>query len=115
MKRVVILIVAAALGLLVLSPALAQKKVERKTYHADLECVACHNVKNPANRPENAACLACHGDMEALVKLTETDKLNPHDSKHWGADIPCAACHKEHRPSRSLCGSCHQQMATDIK
>lgn len=71
-------------------------------------CAGCHGA---AKRPAPAAtdrCLACHGPYQGLVEKTSGLKpLNPHDSPHWGADIECAVCHRQHEQTVNWCAHCH--------
>lgn len=70
------------------------------------DCKSCHQdgLKQPA--PE-AACMTCHGTYEELAKATEHHADNPHNSPHWGPDIPCTFCHSEHKPAQNWCAECH--------
>lgn len=75
--------------------------------HKSLECAVCHGTTSPQNQPANDACLACHGSFDALVAKTSGYALNPHDSPHWGAEIPCGTCHKQHAKPVVQCAACH--------
>lgn len=114
MKKISILLVMAVISLYMVAPSSAAK-VQMKPFHADLECSSCHGIKKPVEPPKNSACLECHGDMAKLVEATSNQKINPHTSPHWGTEIPCATCHKEHKPSRVICAYCHSQMPQNLK
>jgi len=88
-----------------------------RDYHARLHdrgrCTACHEDSGEAvaGYPKDGICLDCHR-MEKLVSATmpeaEEDKLqNPHDSLHYGREVPCIECHGEHTRKEPLCADCH--------
>lgn len=58
------------------------------------------------HRKAGLSCLACHGPSEAVVRATADLKPNPHDSVHYGPDLGCDLCHREHAPSVNFCNSC---------
>lgn len=90
--------------------AQAQKpEMPRTTAHADLACKECHMVAKPVQPPDSKACLTCHGPMDKVVASTAKLPMNPHTSPHWGTDVPCGTCHKEHKPDRNICAYCHTQ------
>lgn len=76
--------------------------------HKAFDCATCHGTTKPSNIPDNKACLGCHGPMEKLVEATSKYTLNPHMSPHWGADIPCGTCHKQHEKPTVQCAACHK-------
>lgn len=76
--------------------------------HKAFECAACHGTAAPAEIPKNQACLGCHGPWEKLIDATSSYALNPHASPHWGADIPCGTCHKQHEKPTVQCAACHR-------
>ena len=90
-----------------------------RDYHERLHmrgrCEACHESAESAEEvsgfPEDGSCLDCHR-MERLVAATarelEDEKWqNPHDSLHYGRDVPCVECHGEHSSKEPLCADCH--------
>ena len=87
-----------------------------KSFHAKagVQCTTCHNSpldKKQFTKPENKACLACHGPYEKLAAKTAkmpNDEPNPHASNHYGDGIMCTACHAEHKQSEVYCDNCHQ-------
>lgn len=96
--------------------AYAQKSQPSLTQpHADLACKECHGVAKPSQPPASAACLTCHGPMDKLVESTAKLPMNPHTSPHWGTDVPCGVCHKEHQPARNICAYCHTQFPAPAK
>lgn len=89
--------------------------IEGRDYHAMMykrgNCAACHETDKPAGYPEDGACLQCHS-LEDVVAATmpeaEEDRWqNPHDSLHYGQDVPCGECHGEHSNKAPLCADCH--------
>lgn len=91
-----------------------------KPYHKPLEatgdqasCQLCHGAKTPTTPPNDNNCLTCHGSTDQIAAMTEpkSDEAhpepNPHNSIHYGKDVPCSVCHSEHQPSKVYCNSCH--------
>lgn len=100
------------------APAASQqteKKPMMRGPHQKLTCTECHGTAEPVTIPRNEACLECHGTMEKLVEKTAKYNLNPHTSPHWGTEVPCAVCHRQHQPSRVLCAPCHTNQNYVIK
>ncbi len=94
-------------------------RVPLKDYHHKIHqngenCELCHGVKNPTAPANTKYCANCHGtpkDVSDLwEKLHKDDKdhtINPHNSPHWGTDMPCDMCHREHEKSQFYCKTCH--------
>lgn len=102
------------------APAQAAESANLAAMHAakaKLQCKSCHVEGDPKSvTPEvsfasvNKRCVACHGDMEKLAKVTapklSNRYLNPHAS-HLVA-IDCATCHSGHaQAAESYCLKCH--------
>lgn len=51
-----------------------------------------------------------HENLEQVVQRTADRDENPHAS-HLIGDVPCATCHKMHKPSQDLCAQCHDPIA----
>lgn len=83
--------------------------------HKTFECAVCHNTAKPENIPNNAACLSCHGPMDKLVQATSKYALNPHTSPHWGEEIPCGTCHKQHQEPTVQCAACHTNQGYKVR
>lgn len=91
------------------------KGVEGRDYHAKMyrtgRCTKCHESNDPSGYPLDGACLECHEQAElAMATLPEAEEdrwQNPHDSLHYGADVPCVECHGEHSSKEPLCADCH--------
>ena len=91
------------------------KKLGKKTvkpYHQKIHqngtnCALCHGAENPTKAADDANCLKCHGTREQVAQLTAELEPNPHDSPHYGFDVPCSTCHMEHKPAEIYCSSCH--------
>lgn len=85
-----------------------------RSYHADLyegnSCDSCHDNTKPTAFPADFSCLECH-DKDELIKATsrpDDEKWqNPHNNMHYGQDVPCMECHREHQESKPLCAGCH--------
>lgn len=87
-------------------------KVPVKNYHQKVHqnganCQLCHTVENPVEAPDTRNCANCHGTPEEIAKRTEELEPNPHNSPHWGTELPCDTCHKEHATSEFYCKNCH--------
>ncbi len=89
--------------------------IEGRTFHEFMyrtdNCSSCHGVDDPVGYPEDGTCITCHS-VDRLVEETmsesEEDRWqNPHDSLHWGRDVPCVECHGEHSNKAPLCADCH--------
>ncbi|WP_000000750.1 cytochrome c3 family protein, partial [Escherichia albertii] len=102
--------------------------ITTKPYHHSLEatgrdtsCQLCHGASKPVAAPDDKSCLSCHGTRDQIAALTQPDpkdkdaEPNPHDSMHYGKDVPCTACHNEHKPSVIYCNSCHLFKYPDMK
>lgn len=116
--------------LVVIATTALPVSAQPKPHHvkAGITCPACHgpgemSTYQPAT---TATCLTCHGDRAALIKRTErvnkvveeknpvtgkvekvTKDLNPHSGHHDRGRLDCFECHREHKPSKSLCSLCH--------
>ncbi|HIF9380906.1 TPA: cytochrome c3 family protein [Photobacterium damselae] len=99
-----------------------------KPYHqavhqnGETNCALCHTSNTPTLPPKDKNCLACHGSPEQIAALTERNKNsdhyiepNPHNSVHYGTDLSCTACHKEHQKSVIYCNNCHKFSYPDMK
>jgi hypothetical protein len=89
--------------------------IQGREYHARMyekgRCKTCHGTDTPSGYPEDGACLKCHdaADLaEATARESEEESgQNPHDSLHYGQDVPCVECHGEHSSKKPLCADCH--------
>jgi fumarate reductase flavoprotein subunit len=74
------------------------------------DCGICHEAsEQPVDDNltfENARCVDCHGDLEAVAENEREGLVSPHRSHLIGA-IACTACHKGHEPSVAYCDACH--------
>ncbi|MBK5071475.1 cytochrome c3 family protein [Budviciaceae bacterium CWB-B4] len=79
----------------------------------DASCQLCHGAKTPTTPANDSNCLTCHGSLDQIAAMTEPKSKeghpepNPHNSIHYGKDVPCSTCHSEHKPSQVYCNSCH--------
>jgi len=81
----------------------------RVAAHQSIECSTCHGGATPVREPKNAACLQCHQDA-AFRGKTARLVLDPHNSPHWGPDVACGTCHRQHQPAQDYCGACHKNV-----
>ena len=70
-----------------------------------IACNSCHKETPPKDSVSTETCFKCHGDYTKLAEQTKKVSPNPH-VQHNG-DLPCEACHHEHKPSVDQCSSCH--------
>ncbi len=104
--------------------------VQMKDYHKKImsddngktECAICHGDAKRKTIPKVEVCQSCHGDSDEIAELTARDEHaghdvepNPHDSLHYGTDLPCTYCHQEHKPSKVYCNECHEFAYPDMK
>lgn len=108
-KIFIILLITVA----TVSVAFAAAKTNKPHHqNAGLACSDCHGSGDVAayQPAETEKCLSCHGSLEEVADLTkhlDAEEINPHNSYHYGPVLDCFVCHSEHRPSQSLCTSCH--------
>lgn len=135
MKYVLIAAFAAFLSFVL--PTTAQT-LKPKHQAVGLECQTCHKpeqvAKGQFEPAPSAQCLSCHGPAEDLAKRTarldfvsemvdpktgaksqHKAKTNPHDSFHFGTQLDCYECHREHRPSKNECATCHDTKPWGMK
>lgn len=101
-----------------------------KDYHQEImtgdngkvECSACHGDAKRKTIPDASACESCHGSVEDIAEQTKRPagaghdvEPNPHDSLHYGTDLPCTYCHMEHKESKVYCNQCHEFEYPDMK
>lgn len=67
-------------------------------------CASCHEGK-PGSEVKTEKCMACHGNYDKLVLLTDKNEVNPHES-HLG-EPDCSQCHHAHKKSEAVCNQCH--------
>jgi hypothetical protein len=71
-------------------------------------CAGCHGKAKKPTMVEAGTCLTCHGPAAALVEKTAAVKPeNPHASPHWGTQIECSVCHRQHEKTVDWCAHCH--------
>lgn len=137
MKKFLITVCAVAACLGFALPASAQA-LKAKHQAAGLACASCHDkdllAKGQIEPAATSQCLACHGPVEALAKRTDHLRItssmvdpktgaksehkaptNPHNSYHFGTQLDCYECHREHRPSTNECATCHDTKPWGMK
>ncbi|MBK9797717.1 MAG: cytochrome c3 family protein [Holophagaceae bacterium] len=105
---------AARLLLFVALIPLAQAAEQAPKMTADLHkakgvsCADCHGKAKKKTFVSADRCLGCHGPVADLVKKTAAVKPeNPHDSPHWGPQMECTVCHRQHEKTVNWCNHCH--------
>jgi len=71
-------------------------------------CGDCHVDPEDPAEVASETCYECHGDPREVAELTADVDPNPHDSKHYGTDLDCQLCHRQHTPSVDFCAQCHE-------
>ena len=92
--------------MLAVSAEAAPKKPLREA-HAELVCADCHAGQKQPKQPGAMSCAKCHDPAETAQRTAALGKKNPHVSPHWGTDVPCWVCHKEHATDQNACLLCH--------
>jgi len=108
----------------------AASAVQMKDYHKEImtndngkvECAACHGDAKRKTIPAASQCESCHGSSDDMAIQTARPEdaghdvePNPHDSLHYGTDLPCTYCHQEHKESTVYCNQCHEFEYPDMK
>lgn len=114
MKNIFSLTVAAALASCMAFSAQAAG-IEVQPHHKNVltDCAICHTQENAVGGnafviPADKTCIGCHGGYDVLAKKTANlSEPNPHASHHYGKNISCTACHKEHQKPAAYCNECH--------
>lgn len=88
------------------SEAAPQKKALRDA-HVDLACADCHTGQKNPKQAGAMSCAKCHDASEVAGQTASRGKKNPHSSPHWGTEVPCWTCHKEHAEDQNYCLICH--------
>jgi len=70
-----------------------------------IQCSACHKTQSVRRGAHKETCIGCHGSYEILSKKSRIHEtmLSP----HFEGGTDCGLCHNIHKPSRLLCGQCH--------
>ena len=73
-----------------------------------VNCVGCHGKTEKPEALEMDKCVACHGSTAKLAEKTAKVKPeNPHTSPHYGTELDCNLCHRQHAKSENYCNQCH--------
>ncbi|OIQ50891.1 Fumarate reductase flavoprotein subunit [Pseudodesulfovibrio hydrargyri] len=83
------------------------KDYHKKIHQNGTNCQLCHSGEAPTSPPDDTNCIRCHGTPEQMAQVTAKLERNPHSAPHYGTNVPCTTCHKEHQPSKVLCSDCH--------
>lgn len=76
---------------------------------AGVGCADCHGKEGKPAVVEMDRCLACHGSGDKVAALTAQMKpQNPHLSVHYGSELDCNLCHRQHAKSENYCAECHR-------
>ncbi len=74
-----------------------------------VNCVKCHGKTKKPEALTMEQCVACHGSTATLAEKTKDVKpTNPHTSPHYGTELDCNLCHKQHAKSENYCIQCHK-------
>ena len=73
-----------------------------------VNCVSCHGKAKKPQALGMEKCVACHGSTAKLAEKTAKVKPeNPHTSPHYGTELDCNLCHRQHAKSENYCNQCH--------
>jgi len=76
---------------------------------AGVNCIKCHGKTKTPEALTMEQCVACHGSTAKLVEKTKDVKpTNPHTSPHYGTELDCNLCHRQHAKSENYCAQCHK-------
>jgi Cytochrome c3 len=127
MSKIYTLVIVMILSAIAISNIAAAETI--KPYHQDValnsggqvNCSVCHEKDQQLAQPKTEKCLSCHGSYQEISDVTARPnnspdyEPNPHDSVHYGQDIACTNCHKEHRISEIYCNYCHEFNYSEMK
>jgi|WetSurMetagenome_2_1015567.scaffolds.fasta_scaffold63373_4 hypothetical protein len=70
-----------------------------------IQCITCHETQSVKKSVPRETCIICHGSYDILSRKSRIHEamLSPHFEGGTG----CGLCHNMHKPSRLLCGQCH--------
>ncbi len=72
-------------------------------------CAGCHGQTKKPTAVAKSRCLVCHGSAAKVALKTQNAKPNnPHDSPHYGTELDCNFCHRQHAGSEDYCAKCHK-------
>ncbi len=115
--------VLSAICLITLLSIPNAQAMKLKDYHQEImtdesgkiECNACHGETKRKTTPAMSVCESCHGSASEIAEQTKRPadaghsvEPNPHNSLHYGTDLPCTYCHQEHKESKIYCNQCHE-------
>ena len=102
------LLLFAALVPLALAAAQAPAMTADLHKAKGVTCVDCHGKGKKKTFVPAQRCLSCHGPAAGLVEKTAAVKPeNPHASPHWGSNMECNVCHRQHEKTVNWCNHCH--------
>ncbi len=113
-NRLLALAGAALAAVMSISAQAADFKVQKHHEAVLKDCTMCHTQANAVKGnafvvPDDKTCMTCHGDYKALAaKTNNLAEPNPHQSHHYGTNISCTSCHKEHSKPAVYCNECHE-------
>ena len=89
------------------APSEAAPQKALRDAHVDLACADCHTGQKNPKQAGAVSCAKCHDASEVAKQTASRGKKNPHISPHWGTEVPCWVCHKEHAEDQNYCLICH--------
>ena len=86
-------------------PASVSANLIGKHEKEGIQCAACHGTQPAKKSAPKETCIGCHGSYDILSRKSRIHEamLSPHFEGGTGCDL----CHNIHKPSRLLCGQCH--------
>ena len=74
---------------------------------AGVNCQKCHGKTKKPEEVPMSKCVTCHNVDKVAEKTASVKPQNPHESVHYGRNLDCNLCHREHGKSENYCAQCH--------
>jgi len=83
---------------------------------SEVSCIDCHGKTATPEALIMEQCVACHGSTSKLAEKTkDVHPTNPHTSPHYGTELDCNLCHRQHTKSEIYCTQCHKKFNFKVK
>jgi len=75
---------------------------------AGVTCASCHGKTKKPQPVKMKQCVTCHDTDKLAEKTANVKPANPHETKHYGKDLDCNVCHRQHEKPENFCSQCHK-------
>lgn len=108
-KMIAALLTGAMLSVFAIGSASASEFLADRHAARGVKCAACHTTSAPkaGAAVDMAKCTACHGSLDQVAKKTKAKGLDPDPHYNHLVGLDCNECHKGHKASVNMCGTCH--------